>query len=431
MNRTLLQALPIAVYLAFSSGAAHADPYNDTEGFHGYVRAGVGSSNAGGPQSCYGLGGSTMSYRLGNECDSYAEFGYTHELAKSSNGASFVGTVWVDAYKNGSDFGNAKLGLAKAYVEAKNLPFMNGATIWAGKRYYYRPDIHMLDLQYINLNGTGAGIDKYPAGPGTISYAVFKDNDQNLFDPVSGKMVGSTAALRQNLVYEGLPVNANGTLDAALSLISAEGDNNNTHNGWQLSVFHKQAKVFGGSNTAGVQYGVGPGTGIGGQGNGRIGSSGSTLLGSDVTRMRIFNDLVIQPTRDISMEFVALWQRDKSDGTGAGAGAGTASTSTWTTLGVRPVYALAENVKLQAEVGVTNFKSSNSPDTARLTKITLAPTISMGRGYFDRPELRAFVTYGKWNDAATASVNAANNSGPVYGSNTSGTSVGIQVEAWF
>jgi maltoporin len=426
MNRILVKALPIAVYLAFSSGAAHADPYNDTEGFHGYLRAGVGSSNAGGPQSCYGLGGSTMSYRLGNECDSFTEFGYTHELIKSSNGASFVGTVWVDAYKNGSDFGNAKLGLAKAYIEAKNLPFMNGATVWAGKRYYYRPDIHMLDLQYINLNGTGGGIDKYPAGPGTISYAVFKDNDLNAFDPVTGQMLNSTSALRQNLVYEGLPVNTNGTLDAALTLISAQGENNarkdTTHDGWQVSLFHKQAKVFGGSNTVGVQYGVGPGTGIGGQGNARIGSSGSTLLGSDVTRTRIFNDLVIQPTRDISMGMVALWQRDKSDLEG---------TSTWTTLGVRPVYALAENFKLQAEVGVTNFKSSSNPDTARLTKITLAPTISMGRGYWARPELRAFVSYGKWNDAATASVNAANNSGPVYGSNTSGTSVGLQVEAWF
>jgi maltoporin len=122
------------------------------------------------------------------------------------------------------------------------------------------------------------------------------------------------------------------------------------------------------------------------------------------------------------MGMVALWQRDKSDLEGS---------STWTTLGVRPVYALAENFKLQAEVGVTNFKSSNNPDTARLTKITLAPTISMGRGYWARPELRAFVSYGKWNDAATASVNAANNGGPVYGNNTSGTSVGLQVEAWF
>jgi maltoporin len=41
------------------------------------------------------------------------------------------------------------------------------------------------------------------------------------------------------------------------------------------------------------------------------------------------------------------------------------------------------------------------------------------------------VTYGKWNSAATAAVNASNNSGPVYGNKTSATSVGIQLETWF
>jgi maltoporin len=51
--------------------------------------------------------------------------------------------------------------------------------------------------------------------------------------------------------------------------------------------------------------------------------------------------------------------------------------------------------------------------------------------YWARPELRAFVTHGSWNSAATAAVNAANESGKVYGNATSGTSVGIQVESWF
>ncbi|WP_339939048.1 carbohydrate porin, partial [Undibacterium luofuense] len=209
-------------------------------------------------------------------------------------------------------------------------------------------------------------------------------------------------------------------IDAAVSLISAQGTDR--HNGWQLSVFHKQDKVFGGSNTFGIQYGVGPGTGVGGPCCGRIGSSGSTLLGSDVTRLRIFNDLVIQPTRQFSMEFVALMQRDKSNAGGS---------STWTTLGTRPVYAFTQNFKLQAELGTSRVTQPNGGEALRLTKLTIAPTITMGESYWSRPELRAFVTYGKWNNAATAAVNASNNSGPVYGNNTSGTSVGIQLETWF
>ena len=407
MNRTILKALPAALTLALLCGSAYA---GDDEGFHGYFRAGAGSSSTDGPQSCFGLGGNTMKYRLGNECDAYGEFGYTKELAKTDNGASFVGTIWADVYSPKSDFGGSKLGLAKAYVEAKNLDFLNGATAWIGKRYYFRPDIHMLDLQYINLNGTGAGIDGLKAGPGKFSYAFFKDNDEP-----------EASAIRHNVIYEGLPVNPGGTIDAALSLISADGGDDR-HNGWQLSVFHKQDKVLGGGNTVGLQYGVGPGTGIGGPCCDRIGSSGSTALGSDVTRLRVFDHLVIQPTAQFSMEFVALMQRDKSEAGGS---------STWTTLGVRPVYALTKNLKLQMEIGTDRVTSPTGGPAQRLTKVTFAPTISAGQGYWARPELRAFVTYGKWNDAATASVNASNNSGPVYGNRTSGTSVGVQLETWF
>lgn len=417
--KTLPAALGITFGLALSCGLAQAGD-TDTEGFHGYLRAGAGSSSTHGPQSCYDLGGNTMKYRLGNECDSYTEFGYTKEMVKTDNGVSFVGTVWVDAWKGSSDFGDAKTGLSKAYVEAKNLDFLNGGIAWVGKRHYLRPDIHMLDLQYINLNGTGGGLDKIGAGPGKFSYAVFKDNDTNEISPTTGKVVSTNAALRQNFIYEGLPVNPGGTFDIAASIISAQGENK--HNGWQVSAFHRQANVLGGGNTVGVQYGVGPGTGVGGPCCDRMGPSGSTLLGSDVTRMRIFDSLWIQPTSEFSMEFVALLQKDKSDAKGS---------STWTSLGVRPVYALTNNFKLQMELATSKVTSANGGDDMRLSKITFAPTISAGKGYWSRPELRAFVTYAKWNDAATAAVNASNNSGPVYGSNTSGTSIGIQLETWF
>lgn len=418
MNRSILKALPAALTLALACGAAHA---GDEEGFHGYFRVGAGSSTVKGPQSCFGLGGNTMKYRLGNECDAYGEFGYTKELVKTDNGVSFLGTIWADVYSPNSDFGGAKLGIAKAYVEARGLDFLNGGTAWVGKRYYYRPDIHMLDLQYINMNGTGAGLDAIQAGPGKVSYAFFKDNDLTDRDAVTGAVTNTGAATRQNFIYGDVPVNTDGTLDVALSLITAQGGADK-HNGWQATVLHKQGKILGGANTFGVQYGVGPGTGVGGPCCDRIGSSGSTLLGSDVTRLRVFNDLWIQPTWNFGMELIALIQKDKSDAGGS---------TTWTTLGARPVYAINKNFKLALEVGTDRVTSPNGGEAARLTKVTFAPTISAGPGLWSRPELRAFVTYGKWNDAATASVNASNNSGPVYGNRTSGTSYGFQLETWF
>jgi maltoporin len=422
-TRHALKAVPAALVLSLAAGSAFAgDPGDDSEGFHGYFRAGAGGSSAqGGRQSCFGLGGNTMRYRLGNECDAYFEGGLTKEMAKSDDGVHFLGTLWLQEYAPNSDISNGTVletSLTRAYVQAKGLDFLNGGTAWVGKRHYIRPDIHMLDLQYTNLNGVGGGVDKINLGPGKFSYAFVKDSDNNVTDPTTGVVVNTTAALRHSFVYQDLPVNADGTLDLVASIISAKGEGK--HNGWNFSAIHHQDKVLGGGNTVGLQYGVGPGTGAGTCCD-RIGVAGATTLGSDVKRLRVFDSLWIQPTPQFSAEMVALWQRDKSDARGS---------TTWTTLGIRPVYALASHLKLQAELGTDRVTVPNGP-ALRLTKLTIAPTITAGMGYWSRPELRAFVTYGKWNDAATQRVNDANEGGAVYGSRTSGTSFGVQLETWF
>ncbi|MGK5004306.1 maltoporin [Janthinobacterium sp. LB2P70] len=411
MQHPMKTSLALACTMLLACGAAHA---SDAEGeYHGYFRAGLGSStDSRGPQSCYGLGGNTMRYRLGNECDTYGEFEYQKEMAKSANGVSFVGHIMVAAYTPSSAVSDSDLSMSKMYVEAKNIATLNGGTAWIGKRYYMRPDIHMLDLQYINMNGTGGGIDQYKLGPGRISYGFFKDNDKP-----------GNSAIRQNLVYQGIPINQDGTLEVLTTLITPDKKDSTSHSGWQATVLHKQDKVWGGANTFGIQYGVGPGTGAGGQCCNRMGTTGSIRNGSDVTRLRIFNSLWIQPTPEWSAEMIAIVQRDKSDTTGG--------SSTWTTLGVRPVYAVNDNFKLQFELGTDRVTSPTGGAAQRLTKLTFAPTLTAGKGYWSRPELRAFVTYGKWNDAATAAVNKANESGPVYGNATSGTSFGLQVETWF
>ena len=411
MQHPIKTSLALACAMLLACGTAHA---SDAEGeYHGYFRAGLGSStDSRGPQSCYGLGGNTMRYRLGNECDTYGEFEYQKEMAKSANGVSFVGHIMVAAYTPSSAVSDSDLSMSKMYVEAKNIEILNGGTAWIGKRYYMRPDIHMLDLQYINMNGTGGGIDQYKLGPGRISYGFFKDNDKP-----------GNSAIRQNLVYQGIPVNRDGTLEVLTTFITPDKKDSTSHSGWQATVLHKQDKVWGGANTFGIQYGVGPGTGAGGQCCDRMGTTGSIRNGSDVTRLRIFNSLWIQPTPEWSAEMIAIVQRDKSDATGG--------SSTWTTLGVRPVYAVNDNFTLPFELGTDKVTTTTGGAAQRLTKLTFAPTLTAGKGYWSRPELRAFVTYGKWNDAATAAVNKANESGPVYGNATSGTSFGLQVETWF
>jgi maltoporin len=198
-----------------------------------------------------------MKYRLGNECDADAEFGCTKALLKADNGVSFVGTIRAQAYNPRSEFSGSKLDILKAYVEAKGLDFLNGGSASIGKRYYHRPDIHMLDLQYISLTGTGAGFDGIKAGPGKFSYAFFKDNDLSTRDPLTGAVVDTTAARRNNLLYTDMPVNLNGTLDVVATIISAEGEGK--HSGWQFSLFWcKRTHQTRGASRPGLPLARGP-----------------------------------------------------------------------------------------------------------------------------------------------------------------------------
>ena len=405
MSKQFLKLLPLAVAIAAAAGQAGA---SDAEGeFHAYFRTGAGHSTGGGEQACFGLDG-VAKYRLGNECDSYGEFRYTKEVAKSAIGASFVATFMGNVSADGYDFGTGTKYVSQAFIEAKKLDFLHGGTVWMGKRYYHRLDIHTIDYKWMQSDGVGAGVNGYPVGPGKFSYALFRDD----------KLIANarqTSATRHNFTYEGVEVNPNGSLQLDLTVISKDTANAGAHGGWSVSAVHLQDKVLGGDNKCGVQYGVGPGIMIGG--------TADIRQGSDVTRTRVFDQLIWQVTPNLSGSLVGLVQRDK----------GSAGTRTWATIGARPVYSVTENFKLQVDLGHDRIRPPAGGATQQLTKITFAPTLTAGRGFWTRPELRSFVTYAKWNAAAqqAASPGSTLSNTGVFGGNTNGTSVGLQVETWF
>lgn len=153
-----------------------------------------------------------------------------------------------------------------------------------------------------------------------------------------------------------------------------------------------------------------------------MGQSGSTLLGSGDTRLRAFDAIFIQPTKNFSTAFDFLVEADKSPVYGG--------TSVWDSLGVRPAYAFTQHFKLQAEIGMDHVTYPQAP-VENLIKYTIAPTLTLGPGFFDRPELRLFVTRANWNSAATAVINSNNSSQSAIGQVTSDTSAGLQLEAWW
>ena len=422
MSSRLLKTLPAAVAMALSFGQAYA---SDAEGeFHGYFRSGAGFNSGHGSQVNFGLGGPTQdnsSGRLGNEPNTYAELQYTKEFAKSSNGASFVGTFMANAYNGSSQYGigdsknNSKLGLNQYFVEAKKVPFLNGGTAWVGNRFYNRPDIHMLDLQYVNMSGVGAGIDALPAGPGKFSYALVRDDRSTVDSTGVSSPDPHNSSTRHHFIYDSIPLSANLGLKIDATLISKDGNDPKAHGGWALTGELVQDKVLGGTNAIVLQYGVGAAARAG-----KFGQVGNVTDDSKVKRTRLIDLLRWQSTPEFGGEAYVLWQRDTLP----------AGHDTWTSFGVRPVYALSENFKLEFEATHGRVSLASGGDSQQLTKFTVAPTISSGKGYWARPDLRFFVTYAKWNDAAKKAGVAGGSTG-VFGNSTNGTTYGVQVEAWW
>lgn len=64
-----LQKLPLALAIGAVLSSASAMAVD----FHGYARSGIGWTNDGGEQQCHKLAGAGSKYRLGNECETYAE----------------------------------------------------------------------------------------------------------------------------------------------------------------------------------------------------------------------------------------------------------------------------------------------------------------------------------------------------------------------
>ena len=172
--------LAAAVLAAAFAMPAQAD-FTPNANFNGYLRSGVmhGNSAFGSKTEVGKLG------RLGNENDTFMEFGLGADVAKVDDVTySVYGMIAHGGDGNEKDW-NTNLSCRQAWAGAKNLLGQGDDFLWAGKRYYKREDIHILDEYYYNVSGTGVGLENVVLGPGKISLA-WTRNDKD-FDNYSQK----------------------------------------------------------------------------------------------------------------------------------------------------------------------------------------------------------------------------------------------------
>ncbi|HAW25942.1 MAG: carbohydrate porin [Gammaproteobacteria bacterium] len=380
--------------------------------FNGYVRSGVGESTASESQACFQLPGAASKFRLGNECEQYAELGLRQNLFTMDDGSVLSVEGMAALYneydhtpKFTGDHGFARL--VQAYAEWSNIAALNNGSLWAGRRFYKRNDIHISDFYYWNQSATGAGIENVEIGGLQYSYAfsrkdsVFQENYTN----------------RHDFNVGGFDTNPDGELQFGVSYI-ADPDRGDSNSGWSVTAQHEQIGFLGGSNTFAVQYGEGPGTGLG--------YTGDVTLEESAKSWRVVEFFDWQVTPRFGGQFQVVYQKDKRQGGGD---------QDWISVGVRPVYALTEEFKLVAEVGHDQIDAEAG--TRKLTKFTIAPTWSpAGPGFWARPEFRLYYTYAQWNDAAQEAANlmaagSALSETGAFGTAQHGSNFGVQVEYWW
>ncbi|MES2821928.1 MAG: carbohydrate porin, partial [Pseudomonadota bacterium] len=349
--------------------------------FTGYVRSGVGGSENGGTQSCFQLPGAQSKYRLGNECEQYSELDLRQDLLTLDDGSvlSIEGMAQLynqygHAPKFTGEYGFARMN--QMYAEWSKVPALNGGSLWAGRRFYKRNDIHISDFFYWNQSGTGAGLDEVLIGGLKYSYAFSRKDSYFQKDYIN----------RHDFNVAGFQTNPGGELEFGLSYID-KPDSTDANSGWALTAQHVQAEFLGGKNTLALQYGQGPGTGLG--------YTGDVTLDRDNKSYRLveFFDWEMTPRLGGQLQFV--YQKDvRPEG----------DDQHWLSVGGRTTYSFTDQFKLVGEVGRDQVDAPGG--TRKLTKFTIAPTWSpAGPGFWTRPEVRLYYTYASWNQAAQRAAN--------------------------
>ncbi|MBP0603062.1 maltoporin [Aeromonas sanarellii] len=435
--------LPIAaaVTAALASQAAFAVD------FHGYFRSGVGVSGDG-DMVKYNV---NKVGRLGNENDTYGEVQLGQEVfnkdgktfyvdsmfAMTSNGSNdWEGTGTVCNFDAKQCNGDSEFALRQFNVQAKGLlGFAPEATLWAGKRFYQRHDIHISDFYYWNISGPGAGIEGIQAGPGKLSLAWVR-NDRSAADVFGQYTETSPGVFQKNedlnvntldVRYAGIPLWQDGSLEvgamyALVNETEAQKDlkNDNMKDGLMLTAELTQG-IFGGFNKTVLQYGTegysktmayyGDGSWYGAEA--KDGADGYRFINWGVIPMGNSWEMGHQLVYGVGNE---MWS-------------GHDKTETLSAV-IRPMYKWDDFNKTIFEGGVFKDKTSynnGGSDKDGGYKLTLAQAWSAGSSFWARPEIRVFASY-----LADTEADSSGSKNSFEGGTSDDTwQVGVQAEAWW
>ena len=444
--------LPLAAAVALAAGSVSASAVD----FHGYFRAGAQLSTHGGEVYCLGNGNVGHKVgRLADECDTYGEGALSQEVYNKANSKFTVNTLFAygstEGYRDlqgnswqgvGSDgpWGGQRLSFREMYAKYDTA---DGYSIWAGKRFYQRKDIHIMDFYYLNNSGHGTGIENIDIGAGNLNFAVIKwAND------------GASADYNRNVYkldarWNAIPVGF-GTLDASViyafpaisdkqkDAVKNDPRGNRGDSGVLLTLDHASTVgnadgSFSLMNHLIFQWGT--------NGFGYVGTYGNHAGDNytpdvDITGVRLIDWGTMDFGSDIDLGYSLFWSHlDNGKNHESKGAAWTYTRSGWEySIVVRPEYKWTEYTRTTLELGYSQMKTTGwvtdtKYDDPNAYKFTLAQQFTPGKGFWSRPAIRFYASYlgGKqfahgWNTNYSEKNASGHNHQFTFGT---------QVEAWW
>lgn len=394
--------------------------------FKGYLRSSLGFSQHGDTQAKFQLPGARAKYRLGNEPDTSLEleFDYTYKLTSPENKNANIQSVFMLAgYANQGDSNNFEFDdLAQAYFSFNKF-FNDDVNVWVGRRYYQRKSIHIMNHFWLNPGQNshlGIGFEGQPIASGKLDLALFRNEDDFTLSNTS-YLINSTV---MDARWHSVPITENTQLTtwaqlanrSAVSSLSYASKSGYSFGGW-LDYGLKDLK-----NTTFVMY----------QSGAAITQSGTNPRtvredqGWNLDKANVFeinNMLTYESLPNYSLQWSLLFRQDDRGTDGN-------SLIKWYSTGIRPVFYFTKHLNLALEAGIDYVDDEVNNRSGKLNKITVALQISAARGFKSRPVLRFFATVAEWDDDFKGFVGNIPGDAP-YGNDTSGWTIGAQVESWW
>ncbi len=372
--------------------------------FHGYFRSGYGLNGDGGQQVAFEAPGAGAKYRLGNEAETYAELIFVNNWVNPEHNSEKawmkteamieVNTTNSASYANfANGTGNDQFRFREAFVEAGNvLDSQPDAKFWAGERYYRRQHIEIIDFYPLDMSGYGGGVEDINLRIGKMSVAFLSGARPDIVTQ-NGYLAKSNIDVRFYDLKGPLGLWA-GWFNYATSKggTTPTGTVIPTTDGYAVGLRHQRLEWHGGFHSLSIQYGTGAAS------NFSTSIDDPTPFLHSSARFLAVEQVLFQPNDKFAIMPIFLYQRSKD-------GIPQHDWSQWVSFGARPEIFFTKYISLAFEGGFDHtggFVPTQNGYTQLygwVRKFTIAPQIGVGRKFFSRPVLRAFLTYADWSDA--------------------------------